>query len=74
VTVEPEIDEAEYRMREQLGEATIEGESVEISINIDGKAVFFDFPEKDVRLKYNMTDLLAAAYEKMEENQCHKKQ
>lgn len=60
--IEGESDDAEYRLREQLGDGEIEGHPFRIALNIDGQAMFVEFTEDDERVMYNTQDMVMDAY------------
>lgn len=58
--VEGTVDESTYRLRQTLGSGEIEGQSVDISVNADGAAVFIEFD--DTRVMYDTRAMVADAY------------
>jgi hypothetical protein len=58
--IEPELNEAKMRMRQHLGDGEINGEEFDLSMNIDGMAMFVEFEEERVMLP--ISDLPRAGY------------
>lgn len=69
--IEGESDEAEYRLREQLGDGEIEGHPFRIALNIDGQAMFVEFTEDDERVLYSTQDMVMDAYRETFDEQSH---
>lgn len=61
-TVSPETIDG-LRLRQALGDGTIEGEDFDISLNMDGQAVFIDFDSTEGMVQFSMSDMIAVAYE-----------
>lgn len=65
--VEPVVDEAEMRLRTQMGTGEIEDEEFKVSLNIDSGAVFVEFSDGP-RLMYRTEDMVKEAYRAAFEN------
>lgn len=50
-------------LRKALGEGQIEGKEVEVSINIDGKAIIIRFPQTGSTVLYSTSEMVKDAYE-----------
>lgn len=60
MTVEPQTDEVDLRLREQLVHGEIEGEEYSVSVNVDGKAIFVEFD--DERVMFSISDMIKSSY------------
>jgi hypothetical protein len=61
MTIEGQLDDSEYRLRQELGQGEIEGEDVQISLNADQSCVFIEFDEE--RVMYRIPDMVMDGYE-----------
>lgn len=66
MTVKGEIDEAKFRLRQQLASGDVNDVEFEASLNIDGGAVFVTFTHPEAegsgRVKYNLGEMVKDAY------------
>ena len=63
--IEGETDDAEYRLRQQLGDGEIEGHEFRIALNIDGQCVFIEFVDDDETVMYKTQEMVIDAYQQL---------
>jgi len=60
LAIEGEVDEAAMRLRQHLGDGEIGGEEFNLSINIDGMAMFVEFENE--RVMFSVDEMVRGAY------------